>query len=152
MTSRRRFFVQPLPKPPGKSITPESLAASGTEHGHQSAVFCWIQQTGQHKYPELNRLFAIPNGGQRHKAVAGKLKIEGVKPGVLDLMLPIPRGGNCGLFLEMKKPGKLESTSDAQDDWICFLQDNYQCEVCDNWEMARDVLIQYLESGPTRIS
>lgn len=31
--------------------------------------------------------FAVPNGGLRNKAVAGKLKAEGVKPGVPDILI-----------------------------------------------------------------
>lgn len=49
-------------------------------------------------------LFAIPNGGFRTKTTAGKLKAEGVKPGVWDLMLPLARMGRHGLWVEMKSP------------------------------------------------
>lgn len=31
--------------------------------------------------------FAVPNGGLRNNAVAGKLKAEGVKPGVPDILI-----------------------------------------------------------------
>ena len=49
-------------------------------------------------------LFAIPNGGFRTKTTAGKLKAEGVKPGVWDLLLPLARCGWHALWLEMKAP------------------------------------------------
>jgi len=55
-------------------------------------------------FPELELLYAIPNGGHRNKATAGKLKAEGVKSGVPDLHLPIARGGYHSLYVEMKKP------------------------------------------------
>ena len=72
-----------------------------SEHEHQKAVIEWAEvKSGQ--YPELRLLYAIPNGGHRHKAVAAKLKAEGVKPGVPDLCLPVRRGEYSGLYIEMK--------------------------------------------------
>jgi hypothetical protein len=47
-------------------------------------------------------IYHVPNGGQRHKAVAAKLKEQGVKAGVPDLVLPMARGGYFGLYLEFK--------------------------------------------------
>lgn len=58
------------------------------------------------KRPELATLYAIPNGGHRHPAVGGKLKREGVKAGMPDLHLPVPRGAWASLYLEVKVPGK----------------------------------------------
>ena len=49
-------------------------------------------------------LFAIPNGGFRTKTTAGKLKAEGVKAGVWDMLLPLARCGQHGLWIEMKAP------------------------------------------------
>lgn len=60
-------------------------------------------------------LFAIPNGGSRHKAEAARLKATGVKAGVHDLMLPIARNGYHGLWVEMKH-GK-NTLSDDQEAW-----------------------------------
>lgn len=55
------------------------------------------------KYPKLKHLlFAIPNGGKRNKAVAAKLKREGVRSGVPDLFLACPSSNMAGLFIEMK--------------------------------------------------
>ena len=45
--------------------------------------------------------FAVPNGGQRNKIVAAKLKAEGVKAGVPDICI-IHDG--MAYFLEVKKP------------------------------------------------
>lgn len=52
--------------------------------------------------PELDLLYAVPNGGDRNVRVAVKLKKEGVRRGVLDLVLPVPRGTYLGLYLETK--------------------------------------------------
>ncbi len=101
-------------------IRPDQLAKSGTEHGEQSALFCWANvariygfdvanrfaegekfdfqalPTGLPVVPELAWLHAIPNGGSRGddektRAIrGGALKAEGVKSGVADVFLPVP--------------------------------------------------------------
>lgn len=43
-------------------------------------------------------MFSIPNGGQRGKITAQKLKLEGLTPGVPDLFVPEWR-----LWIEMKR-------------------------------------------------
>jgi hypothetical protein len=51
-------------------------------------------------------LIAIPNGGARNAATGAMLKREGVRPGVWDLFLPVPCGGQHGLWTEVKVPSK----------------------------------------------
>ena len=99
-----------------------------TEHLEQCAVIEWCELQRM-VYPHVDRIFAIPNGGHRHKAVAAKMKREGVKAGVPDLFLPFPCGGYRGLFIEMKY-GKNKPT-DSQKDWIDFLaRQGYCTAVC----------------------
>lgn len=52
--------------------------------------------------PDILKLFAVPNGGKRHMAVAKKMKAEGVTSGVPDLCLPVPRNGFHGCWIELK--------------------------------------------------
>lgn len=77
------------------------------EHNLQVACVRWFRL----QYPDLAPLlFAVPNGGARSKATAGKLKAEGVVPGVADLILLVPRiEEGCknmwhALCIEMKTP------------------------------------------------
>ena len=63
---------------------------TGSEHEEQVALFEWAEWN-KRQYPELELMFAIPNGGQRHVVVAKKLKDEGVKAGVPDIFLPVAR-------------------------------------------------------------
>lgn len=72
-----------------------------TEHDIQKAYFQWAGLQ-QNVFPELEILHAIPNGGQRHVAVAKKLKAEGVKAGVHDVQLEVARGAFIGLSIEFK--------------------------------------------------
>lgn len=139
-------------------ITPEDLAKSGTEDGHQMALFNWAQQN-TNTYPQLRWMFAIPNGGYRDKITAGKLKATGVKSGVPDICLPVSKlttlnfglvKGFAALYIELKRPmshlKKAGKISDEQLEWINFLiSQGYRVEVCYGWEQARDVIINYLE-------
>ena len=54
-----------------------------TEHEEQRELVRWFRQG----YKGV-RIFAIPNGGARSIATAGRLKVEGVSPGVPDLFIP----------------------------------------------------------------
>lgn len=96
------------------------------------------------KIPELKLLFHIPNGGKRNIVTARRLKAEGVKAGVPDLFLPVPRGGFHGLFIEMKA-GK-NKTTEKQDVWIADLkQQGYKVVVCYGCEEAITEIKKYLK-------
>ena len=112
------------------------------EHDEQCALFQWaLSQVCVH--PELTMLYAIPNGGHRHKAVAAKLKREGVKAGVPDICLPVARGGWHGLYIEMKV-GQNKPTK-HQERWLENLNEyGYLSVVCWGFEEARQTLIAYL--------
>jgi hypothetical protein len=111
------------------------------EHQHQVALFRWAKL--QCAYPELDLLFAIPNGGHRNKATAGKLKAEGVKAGVPDLFLPVQRGGYAGLFIEMKA-GRNKPTLEQASWHLKLSHQGYRVSVCYGWEAARDLIVAYL--------
>lgn len=115
-----------------------------TEEQEQAAIFEWAQlMTPQ--FPELSLLFHVPNGGLRSKPEAVRMKKTGVKPGVPDLCLPVPRGESHGLFIELKRKhgGKV---SPDQKAWIEALTDQgYYAEVCRGAEEACDLIIAYLE-------
>lgn len=133
-----------MTKKPPKPITPESLAECGTENGHQMAVFQWCAMN-RATYPMLEMLFAIPNGGWRHKRTAMILKATGSKRGVPDMCLPVPCWGYYGLFVELKPSVDEGSVSDDQEKWIAKLQaQGYACAVAYGWDMARDILVSYL--------
>lgn len=60
------------------------------------------------------RTHAIPNGGGRRKAEAGRLKAEGVTKGVSDIFCSMPQGSFHGLYIEMKAPdGRISSEQEA---------------------------------------
>ena len=82
-----------------------------TEHEEQRELVRWFRQTWRGV-----RIFAIPNGGARSLATAGRLKAEGVSSGVPDLFIPAWR-----LWVEMKR-SKGGSLSAEQKDWRAYLE------------------------------
>ena len=127
--------------------TPDQLAKAGTEAAHQTALFCWAALPSQkEKYPELEMMFHIPNGGTRNKIEAGHLKAQGVKAGVPDICLPVPRGRFHGLWIEMKLGNN--KPSDHQERWMNKLWiQGYYVQVCYSWMQAVQNLVYYLELG-----
>jgi hypothetical protein len=146
-------------------LTPFEYATSGTEHAEQVALFMWAWQV-RDEHPELQSMFAIPNGGLRSKATAGRLKAEGVKAGVSDVFLPLPmwyrkkQGGvdvvdvYHGLYIEMKRK-RAQNVRNTDPDFGATTEErafiklmksrSYAATVCHGWEEARDVLLSYLK-------
>jgi hypothetical protein len=113
-----------------------------TESQEQKALFEWACLMTA-KYKELELLFHIPNGGRRDAITGARLKAEGVKPGVPDLMLPVARNTYNGLFIEMKSASGW--LNDNQARWIELLQNqNYCVVVCYGFNEARNILLNYL--------
>lgn len=112
-----------------------------SESDEQKALFEWAA-LGQ--YPDLALMYHIPNGGLRSKATASKLKAEGVKPGVPDICLPVPRKGYHALYIELKRRYGGRVSAD-QRFWIdeLNLQGNFAV-VCQGWSEARKVIEYYL--------
>lgn len=83
-----------------------------TEHEEQRIFVQWFRR----KYSPV-RIFAIPNGGFRSRATAGRLKAEGVMRGIPDLFVP-----EWNLWIEMKriKGGRL---SPDQVNWKQYLEE-----------------------------
>lgn len=134
-----------------KAPSPEQIAAKGSEHAEQCALFAWAATSG---IPQLKWMHAIPNGGERNKIVAANMKAEGQKAGVLDILLPVTTtrqfGHFAGLYIEMKKNGrqgeKNGGLSDAQVEFIHFVHSQgYHTAVCYSWQEAVKAIKGYLD-------
>lgn len=90
-------------------------------------------------------LFAIPNGGRRDSRTAASLKMEGVRPGVPDLLFAYQVLDYAGLFIEMKVKGG--RVSPAQKEMMTLLEEEggYKCVVAYGWEEALYAFKTYLE-------
>jgi hypothetical protein len=132
----------------------EKEMIGNSEHVEQVNFFYWAW-VNRAKHPALELMFAIPNGGHRHIAVARKLKAEGVKAGVPDIFLPWPvQGSMCphgsgahGFFLEMKSD-KGKATLE-QKEWITKLRNaGYVADVFRGFEEAAEATCNYLGIDP----
>lgn len=113
-----------------------------SEHNEQAALFHWAA-LHEDRYPELRLLFAIPNGGHRHPAVAAKLKKEGVKKGTWDVLLPVVAFGRPGLWIEMKV-GSNKLTAEQEQFGAQVREQGYRTEVCYSWVEAAAAICSYL--------
>jgi len=102
-----------------------------SEHLEQVSAVNWFEAA----YPGV-LIFAIPNGGERNPMVAEKMRREGVRRGIPDLMIPAWR-----MFVEMKAPkGRL---SDYQIERIDYLiSAGYQCLVCYGFDDFKSQITQ----------
>lgn len=115
------------------------------ESAEQQYIFKWANFM-QPKYPELRLLHSIPNGGYRDKITAGILKAEGVKAGVPDIHLPIPRGGYASLYIELKAmDSKHKKGSLSQQEFLQLAQQhgNYAV-ICVGWNEATETIEKYI--------
>jgi hypothetical protein len=97
--------------------------------------------------PELNWhkiLFAVANGGLRNIREAAKLKREGVRKGVPDLMLSYPNKSYPGLYIEMKfGDGVLSKEQNEIKEMLTLV--GYKVSVCYSFEEAKQVIEDYLD-------
>jgi hypothetical protein len=110
----------------------------------QQALVKWAELQSK-KHPALNLLFAIPNGTHKSShASRAKHKREGLKSGVPDLFLSWPSGKYHGYYIEMKAPKKKPSPN--QLIWKDKLERaGYKWEYFDDWEKAKDSILEYLK-------
>lgn len=114
------------------------------ESQEQRDLIAWTRYV-KGKRPEVELLFAIPNGGRRDHIEARHLKEQGVKPGVPDLFLPVARGPYHGLFIELKRQ-KGGTISPAQHRWGRSLTaQGFLATVCYGWKDAAALIEDYLD-------
>lgn len=124
------------------------------EHQHQVALIHWARHVPLAPASDVtpgskvaDYLLAIPNGGNRNPREGARLKAEGVKPGVSDLLLPLRRGGFAGLWLELKAPGKRPTAMQAA--WLeRMARAGYCATWCDDWHKAAVIITDYLDQMP----
>lgn len=117
------------------------------EHEEQVALFEYVDLKLLKKYPFLDKLlFAVPNGGHRSKAQAGKLKAEGVRSGVSDTVLLYPSRGFHYLTIEMKY-GTNKQTDDQKKFEKRVDEHGGLYQVCYSSKDALGVLMWYLKGA-----
>lgn len=123
---------------------------SEAEGEEQAELVAWFRAT----FPEIGALLIhIPNGGSRRNAYEGwRLKQQGVRAGVSDLLLPVARGGYFGLWLEFKAtPPDDAAITESQLEWQAAMQaQGYRAEICLGIEAAKALLTAYMQTVPTK--
>jgi len=105
--------------------------------------------------PALNDyLYHVPNGGKRNVREAARMKAMGVRAGVHDYHLPVPRGEYTGLWIEMKAPRPHKSTvSQPQRDWSQkMVFTGHAVFVCYGWMQAKRAFEWYLRLAIPELS
>ena len=114
-----------------------------SEHAEQVALIKWAQLMAR-QYPELDCIYANPNAGKRSIGAARYMIAEGMRAGVPDICLPVPRNGYGALYIELKY-GKGKA-SEKQLEWIDRLNRHGNLAVvCTGWDAARLQILSYLE-------
>lgn len=117
-----------------------------SEDQEQEMLIQWCSFSAK-VYKGLDRIYAIPNGGHRDIRTATMLKRTGVKPGVPDLFIPVPKWKWHGMYIEMKRR-KNGAVSEYQKEWIKYLNDaGYYAVVAHGFEEARQMIIDYWKGG-----
>ena len=113
------------------------------EGPQQKLFFDWLRFT----YPDVYKhTFHIPNGGQRSSKTGAKMKREGVKRGVPDIMVALPKGQWPAMFIEFKAAKPHDSAvSPEQKEWLNQLnQAGYLAVVCRGVGEAKKAITDYL--------
>ena len=91
------------------------------------------------KFPSV-KIFAVPNGGKRHPAVANQLKKEGVESGVPDLHVPA-----WSLWIEMKRQ-RGGTVKPNQREWLDYLiAIGHTAVVCKGAKEAMEMVTEFVE-------
>jgi len=130
---RKRTIRRPVD---GRPVEP-------TEHQVQCAVIqWWALMHGRYGLPPYS-LFAIPNGGARDAITGARLKQEGVRRGVPDLMLARANSIYHGLYIELKIGSNKPSSE--QEEFMRYLEHaGYRTVVHWDAESAIKTIEEYL--------
>ena len=97
--------------------------------------------------PELALLYHVPNEAKRSRREGKEIVAQGLRKGVPDICLPVPRGGYGALYIELKRQqgGRV---SEEQRAWIDALnRAGNKAVVCKGFEEARKQIEEYLKGA-----
>jgi len=125
------------------------MVSQRIEDAIQAAFIRWVR-LNEKREPRLKVLFAVPNGSYRLKKTAALLKMQGLLPGIPDLVLPVPISPYCGLMIEFKRPKTITSKKGyvrrhQKELHIVLRQYGWRVDVCYTMQEAIDVVTEYLK-------
>ncbi|SDF72336.1 VRR-NUC domain-containing protein [Onishia taeanensis] len=126
------------------------------EGQEQAALMLWLQGELHRQTavaPAHEHTYAVPNGGSRHGKEAAKLKAQGVRSGVSDLVIAVPRGGHHGLYLELKAtPPRDAGLAESQREWLARMEEAGYCAVLAlGLDQAKAAIREYMSMPATQV-
>ena len=113
-----------------------------SETTEQMGLFRWANNH-VHVLPELRWMYHVPNEGKRTNG--NILKAAGLKSGVPDICLPLPRNGYHGLYIEMKY-GKNKATKEQKEYLAALDEYGYKTAICYGAQEAMETIVDYLQT------
>ncbi|PXW40593.1 VRR-NUC domain-containing protein [Erwinia sp. AG740] len=111
----------------------------------QAALIEWADKTVIDGIRIGDYLLHIPNEGKRGPKAARDAKRLGMRSGVHDLFLALPRGEYAGLWIEMKAVGGRPTP--GQLEWQELMRAaGYRAEICYGFDSARNEIERYLQN------
>lgn len=130
-------------KKPGRPKA-QYRAPAPTEHQEQCAVITWFDSFAPTRGLDPRLLFAIPNGSNKSPASAMKFKREGLRSGVMDLMLATSIHTLNGLFVEMKRVRGSTTSPEQLQMAELFREQGYRVVLCKGADEAIAAIKNYL--------
>jgi hypothetical protein len=126
-------------------VKPAPKAYKYEEHKIQVEAVSWFRAV----YSQFDELFyAVPNGARRDKRAGKRLKDEGMRRGIPDLILDLPRGRYAGLRAETKTETGDES-GDQKEVIAKMRAVGFYVFVYRDAEEFKKEVRQYLALGPS---
>ena len=144
--------IKPAPKPVRiKTGKPRAtLAPILSESSEQKLLIRWFGLFAPTVGLDPRLLFSIPNGTYfagntvRRAIQSANLKATGLRPGIPDLFLAVPKPGSGGLFIEMKRLSGRPTVGQIQVHAVLRAA-GYRCKVCCGADEAIAMIKDYLE-------
>ena len=122
------------------TVKPKRPAPPTEDHEQQRLILWW-----EHKYPLLaDLLIHIANQRKTSRYQGALLKRMGVRSGMMDLLLAIPRGSHGALFVELKRMGSGVLSYNQMDMIGKIRKQGYMVEVCYGFDQAVQVIEKYM--------
>ena len=119
---------------------PDKMRNKEEEH-LQTACISWFD----YQYPQFKKLlFAVPNGGSRHKLEAANLKRQGVRAGVSDLIFLYPSFNYAFLCIEFKTLKGKQSDEQKQFETLIDGQTQGRYVVIRSFEEFKEIIEDHI--------
>lgn len=119
--------------------------APKSELTEQIRVMQWCKSMEAYD-KDYSLIYHVPNEGNRNRKTGSNLVKAGLKKGVPDICVAVPKMGMHGLYIELKKD-KQSKVSKEQIEWIKKLShQKYIATVCYGADEAINLIAAYMSS------